>query len=190
MRILQRILLIAFFLFPLLCRAQENCAWMNAATAGGILGGEVTAMVSHPNTPLPDMQAANVTSSAGPTSADPSVASYAGNSVANADCAFIRRPPIAGTLHIKVRTISEPQKAFVSYPARCGARGVPLQAIGNEAMTCDLNKKSGQLSEQVVGRVRDQIFVIDLRTNDPSITQSALREKAHTVAEIVAGNLF
>lgn len=190
MRILQRTLLIAFFTFPLLCRAQESCLFMNAATAGGILGGEVTTMVSHPNTPPPDMQAANLKSSAGPTSADPSVASYAGNSVANADCAFDRQPPTAGALHIKVRTISEPEKAFASYTAHCGARGVPLKAIGNEAMTCDLNKKSGQLSEQVVGRVRDQVFVIDLRTNDPSITQVVLREKAHTVAEIVAGNLF
>jgi hypothetical protein len=41
-----------------------------------------------------------------------------------------------------------------------------------------------------VGRVRDQLFVIDLRMHDPSITQSVLREKAQTVAEIVAGNLF
>jgi hypothetical protein len=189
MRILQRILLIAFFLFPLLCRAEENCLWMNAATAGGILGGAATVTVSHPK-PHPPNQTANATSSAGPMSANPSADRYASNSVDDADCAFDRQPSIAGELRIQVRTINEPAKAFVSYTARCGARGVPLKAIGNEAMTCDINKKTRHLAEQVVGRVRDRLFVIDLTMDDPSITQGVLREKARTVAEIVAGNLF
>ena len=55
MRILQRILLIAFFSFPLLCRAEENCLWMNAATAGGILGGAATVSVSHAHPPQPNI---------------------------------------------------------------------------------------------------------------------------------------
>jgi hypothetical protein len=190
MRILQRILLIAFFLSPLLCRAEENCLWMNAATAGGILGGAVTVTVSHPKPHPPKIQTANAKSSAGPMSANASADSYGSNSVDDADCAFDRQPPIAGELRIQVQTISEPAKAFVSYTARCGARGVPLKAIGNEAMACDLNSKTGQHAEQVVGRVRDRLFVIDLRMGDPSITQSVLREKAGTAAEIVAGNLF
>jgi len=163
---------------------------MNAATAGGVLGGAVTVTVSHPKPQPPNVQTANAKSSAGPMSANPSGTSYASNSVADADCAFDRQPPIGGELRIQVRTLSEPAKAFVSHTARCGTRGVPLKAIGNEAMACDLNKKTGHLAEQVVGRVRDQLFVIDLRMHDPSITQSVLREKAQTVAEIVAGNLF
>jgi len=190
MRILQRILLIAFFLFPFLCRAEENCLWMNAATAGGVLGGAVTATVSHPKPHPPNIQTANAKSSAGPMSANPTGDNYASNSVDDADCVFNRQPPIAGDLRIQVRTINEPAKAFVSYTARCGASGVSLKAIGNEAMACDLNKKTGHLAEQAVGRVRDRLFVIDLSIDDPSITQSVLREKARTVAEIVAGNLF
>jgi len=43
---------------------------------------------------------------------------------------------------------------------------------------------------QVVDRVRDHLFVIDLSVKDPSITQNVLREKARTMAERVAGNLF
>jgi len=43
---------------------------------------------------------------------------------------------------------------------------------------------------QVVDRVRDHLFVIDLSVKDPSITQNVLREKARTTAERVAGNLF
>lgn len=190
MRILQRILLIAFFSFPLLCRAEENCLWMNAATAGGILGGAATVSVSHAHPPQPNIHPANVKSGAGPMSANPSGASYGANTVDDSDCAFHRQPPIAGELRIKVRTMSEPAKAFQAYTARCGARGTPLKAIGNEAMVCDLNKKSSRLSEQVVGRVRDRLFVIDLSTEDPTITQSVLREKALITAEIVAGNLF
>ena len=34
------------FSAPALCRA-ENCAWLNAATAGGLLGGEATMKVTH-----------------------------------------------------------------------------------------------------------------------------------------------
>jgi hypothetical protein len=190
MRIVPRILLIAFFSFPLLCRAEENCLWLNAATAGGILGGAVIASVSHANSHPPNIQPANVKSGTGPMSANPSGSSYAGNTVDDSDCAFHRQAPVVGELRIQVRTMSEPSKAFVAYSARCGARGTPLKAIGNEAMVCDLNKRSRRLSEQVVGRVRDRLFVIDLSAEDPSITQSVLREKALTTAEIVAGNLF
>jgi hypothetical protein len=189
MRILPRILLIAFLSFPLLCRAEENCLWLNAATAGGVLGGAATVSVSHANFNPPNIQPANVKSGTGPMSANPSGSSYASNTVDDSDCAFHRQPPIAGELRIQVRTMSEPAKAFAAYSARCGARGTPLKAIGNEAMVCDLKKRS-RLSEQVVGRVRDRLFVIDLSLEDPAITQSVLREKALTTAEIVAGNLF
>jgi hypothetical protein len=189
-RILRHISLIAFLSLPLLGRAQENCLWMNAATAGGILGGAATVSVSHPKTPPPTIQPANVKSGAGPMSANPSGASYGANTIDDADCAFHREPPIAGALSIRVWTVSEPAKAFVAYSERCGAHGAHLKAIGNEAVACDLNKKPKHLSEQVVGRVRDRLFVIDLSVEDPSITQSALREKAQTTAEIVAGNLF
>jgi hypothetical protein len=189
-RILPCILIVALFSFPLLCRAEENCLWLNAATAGGVLGGAVTVSVTHANPHSLDIQPANVKSGTGPMSANPSGSSYAGNTVDDSDCAFHRQPSVVGELRIQVQTMSEAAKAFVAYTARCGARGTPLKAIGNEALVCDLNKKSSRLSEQVVGRVRDRLFVIDLSVQDPSITQSVLREKAETTAEIVAGNLF
>jgi hypothetical protein len=190
MRILPRILLLVLFSFPLLCRAEENCLWLNAATAGGVLGGAVAVSVTHPNPHPLDIQPANVKSGTGPMSANPSGYSYAGNTVDDSDCAFHRQSPVVGELRIQVRTMSEPAKAFVTYTARCGAHGTPLKAIGNEALVCDLHKKGSRLSEQVVGRVRDRLFVIDLSVQDPLITQSVLREKAETTAEIVAGNLF
>jgi hypothetical protein len=190
MRTLRRILLIASLSFPVLCRAQETCLWMNAATAGGVLGGAVTATVSHPKAHPPKVQTANAQSSAGPLSADPEVAGYAGNGMDDSDCTFLRQPPIAGTLRIQVRTMSTPAKEFASYKARCGPHAIPLRAIGNEAFVCTLDEKTGQHSEQVVGRVRERSFVIRLSVKDPSMTQSAIREKAQKAAEIVAGNLF
>jgi hypothetical protein len=190
MRTLRPILLIVFFALPVLCRAEESCLWLNAATAGGVLGGAVTATVSPAKTHPPKVQTANARSSAGPLSADPEVAGYAGNGMDDSDCAFFRQPPIAGALHIAVRTMSAPAKDFASYRARCGPHAVPLKAIGNEAFACTLNEKTGQRSEQAVGRVRERSLVIRLSIEDPSMTQTLLREKAQKVAEIVAGNLF
>jgi hypothetical protein len=91
-------------------------------------------------------------------------------------------------LRIQVRTVGEPAKAFLSYAKRCGARGTPLKAIGNEALLCDSKAKGA--AELVVGRVRDRLFVIDLTAPDPSITASALHDNALSAAQIVAGNLF
>jgi len=190
MRTLNRILLIFLISFPWLCPAEESCSWLNSATAGGILGGTVSATVTRPAPKSPDVQPANVVSAYGPMGANPSGAAYGGYRVDDSDCNFDRQPPIAGKLSIQVRTVSEPAKVFVAYTARCGSHGAPLKAIGNEAATCDVHEKAGRRSEQIVGRVRDRVFVIDLRTDDRSITQDALREKARLAAEIVSGNLF
>jgi hypothetical protein len=190
MRSLRPILLMAFLSFPMLCRAEESCLWLNAATAGGFLGGEVTATVSPGNAHTPKVQTANAKSGAGPLSANPSVTGYAGNGMDDSDCFFVRQPPSAGALRIEVRTMSKPAKEFASYTARCGPHAVPLQAIGNEAFTCETKEKSGRIAEQVVGRVRERSFVVRLSMGGGSISQTLLREKAEKVAEIVSGNLF
>ena len=190
MHIARSTLLVLLFALPLLSHGQENCLWLNAATAGGVLGGPVTLAVSHPNPHPMDGQPANVTSAYGPTSANATSTNYAGNAVDDADCTYDRQPATAGGMHVSVRTMPDSQKAFASYVAWCGARGTPLKAIGNEAVTCELKGKSGHLSEEVVGRIRDRIFQIDLSVNDRSLTSEALHEKARATAEIIAGNLF
>jgi hypothetical protein len=186
------VILPAIFLFlPVLCPAVESCPWLNAATAGGVLGGVVTATVSRPNTNISNAQTPNAKSSAGPTSANPTKAGYAGNGVDDADCSFVRQPgSVPSELVIDVRTMSEPAKEFAAYAARCGAHATSLKAIGNEATACDLNDRVGKSSEQVVGRVRDRAFIVRITTGDSSMTQILLREKARKVAEQVAGNLF
>ena len=184
-------LFVAIAAFPALCQAPKSCLWLNAATAGGVLGGPVTATVTQAKTNPSVAHPANAISSAGPLSADASGEDYSGNGMDDSDCTFIRQAGTTdGELRIKVRTMRDPVKDFASYSAKCGRHAIPLKAIGNEAVTCSLTHKSGHPSEQVVGRVRDRAFVIRISMTDSSMTQELLHEKARAVAEHVAGNLF
>jgi hypothetical protein len=191
MQILKASLVAAFLCVPGLCRAQEGCLWLNAATAGGVLGGVVTVVVSPPNAHSTATHPANAKSSAGPMSANPSGADYAKNGMDDADCTFSRRNGSSlSELRIEVRTMGESRKEYTSYVAGCGARLTELKAIGNEALACSVTGTPAKVSEQVVGRVRDRAFLVRVITNDSSLSQSLLREKARSTAEQVAGNLF
>jgi len=112
------------------------CPWMNAASAGGYLGGPVTD---------------------------------------TAPCNFVRQD---ASLTIEIRT----GRDLAPYLAKCAAAPVPLKAIGNEAFACTVSGR-----EQAIGRVRDQIFLITLTTNDKPDVR---REKVRNAAEQVAGNLY
>jgi hypothetical protein len=84
-------------------------------------------------------------------------------------------------------------KQFPTYLAQCPPKSAPLRAIGNEAVMCSLQGKGDQYAEIVVGRVRDQAFVVSVSSsvqNDPSMTRETRRERANLVAEQVAGILF
>ncbi|MGO9255003.1 MAG: hypothetical protein ACLQU1_01675 [Bryobacteraceae bacterium] len=133
---------------PAMAAAEERCPWLNAATAGGVLGGTVQV------------------------------------TVAPASCEFVRQAGAQETtLRIEVRAVSAPN-------AHCGPGAEPLKAIGNQAMACSYEGKPGWTAEQVVGRVRDQAFLVRIGTNDRSAVGKTLREKARDVAEQVAGILF
>jgi hypothetical protein len=184
---MQRAFFMLLFCLPAIAHGQQTCSWLNAATAGGLLGGPVTLSVVQAE-PKADLHSANATSSYGPTSANASSTTYNMNVVDDADCTFTRSPAPAGEMHIKVVTVADAQTAFHTYAAQCGGRGIPLKAIGNEAITCDLKGKHGHPSELVIGRIRDRVF--QLTIVDRSTTPAALREKARAASEIVAGNLF
>jgi phosphoribosyl-ATP pyrophosphohydrolase len=142
-------------------RAQERCPWINAATAAGAMDASVTVTVTHPNGKPTDGL-----------------------------CEFTHKQGSdSRQLRVQVEVMAEPAQSFSSYLARCGADATPLTAIGNEAVVCTVAAKNAQ-AEQVIGRVRDQAFVILLRSNDKSLAESTLRDRARRVAEIVAGNLF
>jgi hypothetical protein len=151
-----------FFCMPAFCDTTEVCPWLNAATAGGFLGGRVTSNVTHP----------------GPNKYD-------------ATCEFVRHEgPLIASLRIEVETMKDPPHDFVSYNSRCGTDATPLRAIGNEALVCSLQGKKKQISEQVVSRVRERAFVVRVSSNANPPVPSTLREQARRAAEQVAGMLF
>lgn len=184
-------LLAALAQFPALCHAQNSCSWINAATAGGVLGGTVSARVTQANTKLAGGRPANAISGAGPLSADPEGQKYAGNAIDDSDCTFARRSgAVSAELKIEVRTMSQPAKEYGHYSARCARSGTSLKAVGTEAEACSVAEKLGQITELVIGRVRDRAFVIRFSMTDSSVTHEVVREKALRVADQVAGNLF
>ncbi|MFY9644435.1 MAG: hypothetical protein WAK29_04605 [Terriglobales bacterium] len=150
-------------LVPQLCHSQSKCPWLNEATARGILGGPV-ALTAHTATN--------------------------GTGV----CEFTRQQgAINLLLRISVDLMTDIPKQFPTYLAQCGPTPTPLRAIGNEAVMCTLQDKDNHYSEAVVGRVRDQAFVVRVSSsvqNDASMTQSMRRQKANLVAEQLAGILF
>jgi len=110
--------------------------------------------------------------------------------VTQSACEFIRREGSSESiLRIEVETLGAP-RAFASRAAQCGTGAEAVRAIGNEAVACTHSDKKGQMAEQVVGRVRNQAFLVRVSTDDRAATPGGLREKARKVAEQVAGFLF
>jgi hypothetical protein len=140
------ILLLAFL--PM-AQATNICPWMNAATASGLLGGEVVAT------------------------------SAISKSQDSGNCEFVRISNGAAKLRIEVAIMKSPGSDFAAYLGKCASHSKPLKAIGNEAVTCSVPQNGAR----VVGRVRNQAFVITL---SPAGEDDSIRK----AAEIVAGNLF
>lgn len=134
--------------------AAQDCPWMNAATAGGLLGGDVDIRVTKHGD--------------------------------DATCVFNKRNTV-DRLRIEVTTPSSPKAAITAYKARCVSPAQPIRAIGNEALACRY-VSGAEDGELVTGRVRDQVFLIEMRIG-PSETLDG-RAKAIQAAELVAGNLF
>jgi|SRR5580658_2541199 hypothetical protein len=153
--------MLAIACLPSVAGAAEICPWLNAATAGGVLGGDVTDLIVK-----------------------------RAKSGDDANCSFARHDgSLTVELHIEVETMPSPARDFASYKARCDSAAVPLKVIGNEAVACS-NDGSDDHAELVVGRVRDRAFVVRIGTSDHTTQPSALRDNARKIAEQVAGILF
>jgi hypothetical protein len=149
---------------PSLCLAANTCPWLTEATAGGLLGGDATGAF---------------TEAAG---GQPAV------------CLFTSDAPGGKrTLRITVEVTAEAAARLTTEEKNCGPDAAAIKAIGNEAETCTADDRKGAPGERVVGRVRDQLFIITLSSTlkgDPVLTRDALKAKIYTAAEQVAGNLF
>ena len=146
---------------PAACCASTRCPWLNAATAGGVLGGEVQVDLTPPTVQ------------------------------GDLTCEFSRgQGSSAYKLHIAVHTMQDPSKEFKRYLSRCDGQRVPLKAIGNEAVQCVLKNSSTVSEEQVIGRVRERVFILTLMRYASASPNAGLSEDARNLAEQVAGNLF
>lgn len=164
MRSIHTLLLGLTVLMPTVCQGQAKCPWMNAATAGGILGGTVAVTLD-----LRDQ--------------------------GSGSCEFSHQQgAVRHLLTISVSVVmTEVAKQFSVYLGQCSPKTTPLRAIGNEAVMCTIQTHTNLYAERVVGRVRNQAFLVTVSSSvqdDPSMTQEMRREKAHLVAEQVAGILF
>jgi hypothetical protein len=163
MRTLPSLLLVLTLFTPSICHGQTKCPWLNEATARGILSGPVTVTVRL------DDQGAGV-------------------------CKFSSQQGAAvHELRISVDLMTDIPKQFPTHLAQCPPKSPPLPATGNEAVTCSIHTKENQHAEIVVGRVRNQAFVVSVSStaqDDPSMKQAERREKSNLVAEQVAGILF
>jgi hypothetical protein len=163
---MQIVILVLLLSLPLsvpgICRANETCPWLNEATAAGFLDGSLTGLVTYPQQNKDD-----------------------------ANCVFIHRDgAVVATLQIEVKTMSAPSAQFPSHLAECGPNPKPVKAIGNEAVSCSLDRKNGKFSESVVGRVRDRAFVVRINAKgDPSV-RATMAVRVRKIAEQVAGILF
>jgi hypothetical protein len=163
-----RYLALGLFVFlalrPALCQSNVGCPWLNVATASGVLE-----------------------SSEGGTMATLSRGSREA-------CSFVYHDAIASReLRITMEQVQDPSQAITSYKTRCSGEASPLQGIGNEAVMCAADTKGQADGEQVIGRVRDQVFTVTITTsarNDTSMSRDALKEKTRNISEQVAGALF
>lgn len=147
------------------CHAQNNCPWLNVATASGALGAPTTLTLNK-------------------------------ISEATTTCVFRSASGSpAENLTISVTVVADPQNAeqdLKTSETRCTSSATPLKAIGNNAVLCTDNAAISH-GEQVIGRVRDQIFIISMTTEEaPSAgaANDAMAKKVRSIAEQVAGNLF
>jgi hypothetical protein len=160
-------LLAIFFTAPSTSLAQAVCPWMNAATAGGFLGGDVATAVTGVN----DND--------------------------DATCEFTRSAGSGSMLRIAVHTMANAKQEFPGYLTVCTSSGVALKGIGNEAVRCLPSSGASKGSELIVGRVRDRVFVITIKAEwigrpptSLTKTRNPISDDSENVAEMVAGSLF
>lgn len=163
MRTLKWVMLLELVFLSASGKAQAHCAWLNDATASGVLNGPVTLdLETTPN--------------------DQNICVFT----------HLKTAKDYSALRIMVQPLKDVDQAVSSHKSLCTSVPVALKAIGNEAVSCsaDVGYSRG---EQVIGRVRDRLFIVTVSSTiaqDPTATRQLLQEKARTIAEQIAGALF
>jgi hypothetical protein len=168
MRILPFSLFLIPLLLPVLGQAEESCPWLDAPTANAALGTTTTGTVT-----LLDKNQLDT------------------DKIGDSICEFTKqRNPLFRQLRIEVRTVADPAQEFITYTAHCSSKPSPVKAVGNEALACALEAKSGQVAEQIIGRLRDRIFVVTLWANESWVSHFVLLAKTYSVTDQVSGAMY
>jgi hypothetical protein len=163
MKYVHSALIALLVLLPAICEAKENCPWLNQATALGVLEVGTSSSLG---------AIVEVTATA---------------------CDFTYRDATGfRALRISVEQSKDPIQTLNLRKTECGSGASALPAIGNEAVMCLAGRKRHIHGEEVIGRVRDNVFSVRLlsKNGGPFMQGQALEEKTERVAEQVAGNLF
>jgi hypothetical protein len=149
---------------PLFAHA-ENCAQLNAATAGGLMGVEASLKLEH-------MGATDTVCTFTPQQGDS-----------------------GAELQITVHTLTDIHEEYKHYAEMCKSEATSMRAVGNEAVECSSRSSNGMRVETVVGRVRNRAFVLlwtipNPETGPNAFSQEMVREKMRNLAEQVAGSMF
>ncbi len=140
--------------------AEQVCPWINTATASGILGGDVTAVIEHEKLNPED-----------------------------GVCSFAKaaKAPLEA-LRIDVRTTRDPMAALARYRSQCSGPVMEVKGIGNEAFVCRLPAQD--LIEQLATRVRNRVITVRATTNAQSGQPEMLIDRTQKAATQVTGNIF
>jgi hypothetical protein len=144
------------------CFADVPCPWLNAATASGVLGG--------------DVQSSTV----------------ALTPEGDGTCRFVlKQASSTFTLSIDVHTMPLPSKTFATYLAQCNGTTLPLTAIGNEAVQC-VSRSNGSEEQVIGRvRDRAFVLTINANlARQATAAKTGLSPETRNVAEQVAGSLF
>jgi hypothetical protein len=165
---------------PMDSRAEVKCPWLNAATAAGVLGGDVQMTVTVP----PQADADKATDQDGYSTPEQRF------NRPDALCEFSRKADSGMyTLRIDVKTMSDPAKQFASFLALCGGPAPALRGIGNEAVQCVMKNDPSMGHEQVIARVRERAFVLTI-SRPATPVGNGLSDDTRNIAEQVAGSIF
>lgn len=161
----------------------QGCAWLNTATAGGLMGTDASVKVTPITEHLTQTQeSARLISGAKP----------------DAVCTFLPEQAQTGAqLEIAVHTMTDIPAEFAQFSAACGKNAISLRAVGNVAMECSASDEKHNRVEKVIARTRDRAFLLSwtipgeaANSGPEAMSQEAIREKMRNLAEQVAGSLF
>lgn len=140
----------------------KRCPWLNEATASGVLNGPVTRALEQP-------------------------------SIHETVCLFrYENRKTVYSLRIEVSVGQDTNAGLKIEQSDCTGTAIPVRAIGNQAMQCDVDRRTSH-GNALIGRVRNAVFRVGISTslrNDPAMPRDVLEQKARDIGEAVAGSLF